>query len=82
MEMGVRTVTVYAFSVENFNRGKDEVDALMELADKKLRELVEHEEFIHENQVKIKIAGELDLLPRHVFDSAKYVMDKTCNYDR
>lgn len=31
MQLGIEAVTVYAFSLENFNRSKDEVDYLMEL---------------------------------------------------
>jgi len=34
-------VTVFAFSIENFKREKEEVDALMNLATEKLRELIE-----------------------------------------
>jgi ditrans,polycis-polyprenyl diphosphate synthase len=39
LQLGVRSVTVYAFSIENFKRPKDEVDALMKLAEEKLLEL-------------------------------------------
>ncbi|KAG0289199.1 cis-prenyltransferase, partial [Dissophora globulifera] len=42
MEMGVKVVTVYAFSIENFKRPPDQVDTLMELAKTKLAELCEH----------------------------------------
>jgi len=34
-------VTVYAFSIENFKRAKDEVDCLMEIARKKFKRLME-----------------------------------------
>jgi undecaprenyl diphosphate synthase len=42
MEMGVKVVTVYAFSIENFKRPADQVETLMELAKTKLAELCEH----------------------------------------
>lgn len=35
LDLGISEVTVYAFSIENFKRSKDEVDCLMELARKK-----------------------------------------------
>ncbi len=38
--MGINTVSVYAFSIENFKRRKDEVDALMDLARTKFKELL------------------------------------------
>ena len=41
MDLGVQEVTVYAFSIENFKRSKDEVDCLMELARKKFEQLME-----------------------------------------
>lgn len=42
LELKVKCVTVFAFSIENFKRSEDEVDALMELAESKLLELTEH----------------------------------------
>ena len=39
--MGVKEVTVYAFSIENFKRSKEEVDGLMELARQKFAKLLE-----------------------------------------
>ena len=41
LRLRVRCVTVYAFAIDNFNRPKDEVDALMNLAEKRLVELAE-----------------------------------------
>ena len=39
---GVKVVTVYAFSIENFKRSPEEVDALMKLAEEKLVEMAQH----------------------------------------
>lgn len=39
LKLGVKCVTVYAFSIENFKRSQEEVDALMYLAKTKLKEL-------------------------------------------
>jgi undecaprenyl diphosphate synthase len=38
-ELGVRHVSVYAFSIDNFRRGADEVEGLMRLAADKFEEL-------------------------------------------
>ena len=42
LRLGVKCVTVYAFSIENFKRSEEEVGALMELAETKLLELTKH----------------------------------------
>lgn len=39
-ELGIREVTVYAFSIENFKRSSEEVDGLMKLADEKFAKLL------------------------------------------
>jgi ditrans,polycis-polyprenyl diphosphate synthase len=39
LELGVRYISVYAFSIDNFQRSPDEVGALMHLAEEKYREL-------------------------------------------
>ena len=42
LRLGVKCVTVFAFSIENFKRSEEEVNALMELAETKLLELTKH----------------------------------------
>ena len=41
LDLGITEVTVYAFSIENFKRSKEEVDGLMELAKQKFKRLLE-----------------------------------------
>lgn len=42
LHLGVRSVTVYAFAIDNFRRPPIEVDTLMNLCEQKLYELCEH----------------------------------------
>ena len=42
LDLGVTELTVYAFSIENFKRSKEEVDGLMELAKQKIAKLLEN----------------------------------------
>jgi ditrans,polycis-polyprenyl diphosphate synthase len=42
LRLGIKCVTVYAFSIENFKRPRKEVDTLMSLAKDKLNELCSH----------------------------------------
>ena len=41
LDLGIMELTVYAFSIENFKRSKEEVDGLMELAKQKIAKLLE-----------------------------------------
>ncbi|KAL1435997.1 hypothetical protein MTO96_010756 [Rhipicephalus appendiculatus] len=62
-ELGVTEVTVYAFSIENFKRSKDEVEGLLDLALQKLRNMLNEMDKIHEHGVCIRVLGNLSYLP-------------------
>lgn len=57
-DMGIRYVTAYAFSTENWKRPKDEVDALMEL----LLEYLRDKKLLEGNQVRVKFIGDRSVL--------------------
>ena len=59
---GVKVVTVYAFSIENFKRSKYEVDALMEMAKVKLSQLAQHGDLLDRYGACIRILGQLEML--------------------
>ena len=59
-DIGIRILTVYAFSTENWKRPQDEVSYLMNLLVEYMRKEVNA---LHQNKVKIKVLGELDMLP-------------------
>ncbi|HEY8210679.1 MAG TPA: polyprenyl diphosphate synthase [Myxococcaceae bacterium] len=63
--VGLKALTLYAFSSQNWSRPADEVAALMDL----LREYLEKERAeIMENAIRLNAIGELDKLPRFVRD--------------
>lgn len=62
-KLGVTEVTVYAFSIENFKRCKDEVDGLLDLALQKLKNMLNEMDRIHEHGVCIRVLGNLSYLP-------------------
>ncbi|KAJ7985313.1 hypothetical protein DPEC_G00350780 [Dallia pectoralis] len=64
LNLNILEVTVYAFSIENFKRSKDEVDGLMELAKQKFIKLLEEQENLEKHGVCIRVLGDLTLLPR------------------
>ncbi|KAL5010632.1 hypothetical protein ScPMuIL_012937 [Solemya velum] len=68
LNLGITEVTVYAFSIENFKRSKDEVDCLMELARQKFARLLQEKEQIMKHGVCIRVLGDLSLLPRDILE--------------
>jgi tritrans,polycis-undecaprenyl-diphosphate synthase [geranylgeranyl-diphosphate specific] len=80
MKTGIRTLTVYAFSTENFNRDEDEVSFLMELIGNSLRELADDRHII-ENQVRLRAIGERDVVPAEMLEAIEYAEKKTADYD-
>nr|XP_023026199.1 dehydrodolichyl diphosphate synthase complex subunit DHDDS [Leptinotarsa decemlineata] len=65
-ELGIREVTVYAFSIENFKRSKEEVDTLMQLAREKFQKVFEEKDKLKEEGVCIRVIGNLSLLPQDI----------------
>jgi len=79
-ELGIKTLTVYAFSTENFKRSEEEVKALMNLFEEKFRELVKDER-IHRYRVRVNVIGRRDMLPENVRKAAENVERTTREYD-
>ena len=76
---GVEFLTVYAFSTENWVRPQDEVSGLMSLLKTFLKK-DEHE--LHENQVRLRVTGRLQDLPKAVRTELERVMAATRNYEK
>ena len=60
-ELGVKYLTLYAFSTENWGRPKDEVDGLMELLVNTIKKEIGN---MMENQVRLQTIGDIALLPK------------------
>jgi len=76
---GVRTLTLYAFSTENFNRADEEVDKIMELFTTKLAALADDKR-IHRDQVRVRILGRTETLPPEVRGAIEKVEKATRKY--
>lgn len=66
LDLGIAEVTVYAFSIENFKRSQEEVDALMELSRQKFQRLLSEKDKLMELGVCIRVIGNLALLPQDI----------------
>jgi len=81
LEMGVKSITLYAFSTENFQRSPKEVEEIMNIVEEKLRKLLTDKR-IHENNVKVKIIGRKTLLPKSLRKLADEAEESTKDYDK
>jgi undecaprenyl diphosphate synthase len=78
-KLGIEYLTLYAFSTENWNRPKLEVEALMKILINSLKkELVT----LQENNIKLNAIGNLDKLPKSAQKELLDVIDKTKNNTR
>ena len=67
-ELGIKYLTLYAFSAENWNRPKDEVDALMKYL---IHYLKSETPELNRNNVKLEVIGQIYRLPENVQEHLK-----------
>ena len=74
--LGVKYLTVYAFSTENWKRSKEEVGGIFKLlvkyVDSELSEL-------HENNVKVKVLGDYSVIPKIAVERLEKSLETTAN---
>lgn len=75
-ELGVKFLTLYAFSTENWNRPKIEVNTLMKLLIKSLKKEVKT---LQDNNIKLMAIGCLKDLPQKAFKELTQVIEQTKN---
>lgn len=75
-ELGVKYLTLYAFSTENWSRPKEEVEGLMELLVNTLKQEIGT---LMENQVKLKTIGDTSHLPRNCQKNLEWAINETRN---
>jgi len=81
LDLGVRSITLYVFSTENFKRPREEVEELMRLFEEKLQRIIENSD-IHKYKVHIKAIGRLNLLPERLQKIIREIEEATKDYDR
>jgi undecaprenyl diphosphate synthase len=67
-ELGIKYLTLYAFSAENWNRPKDEVDALMKYL---VHYLKSETSELNKNNVRLEVIGQIYRLPENVQEHLK-----------
>jgi len=79
VKLGIKTLTVYVFSTENFKRRVDEVQAVMRVAEETLKR-VANDERLHKHGIRVKAIGRTWLLPPNVQELLKELEAKTSSY--
>lgn len=80
-KVGIEQVTIYAFSLENFNRSKEEVDTLFALLRDKLKVMSEHEDlYARYNKVRIRIIGNRSFIPEDILKDLENVEETTKDF--
>ncbi|XP_043720596.1 dehydrodolichyl diphosphate synthase CPT3-like [Telopea speciosissima] len=74
---GVKYVTVYAFSIDNFKRDPSEVQSIMDLMLEKIDELLREESIVNGHGIRINFFGDLKLLSESVRMAAEKTMAVT-----
>jgi undecaprenyl diphosphate synthase len=75
-EIGIKVLTLYAFSTENWNRPKHEVDVLMNLLVSSLKKEIK---LLQDNNIKLQAIGNLEKLPEKAKRELQEVINKTRN---
>jgi undecaprenyl diphosphate synthase len=78
-ELGIKYLTLYAFSTENWNRPKEEVDALMHLLVVTINGEIKT---LNDNQIRLRAIGDLHSLDPKCYSELMEAMDKTSGNTR
>jgi undecaprenyl diphosphate synthase len=73
-EIGVKFLTLYAFSTENWNRPKPEVTALMELLISTIHQEIET---LNKNNIRLQAIGDLKSLPNNCYNELNQAIEET-----
>lgn len=78
-ELGVKYLTLYAFSTENWNRSQMEVDALMKLLSKTI---ADETATLNKNKIRLNVIGDIQRLPAYNYEALMKAVEETKDNDR
>ena len=79
-DLGIKQLTVYAFSTENFDRDDGEKNSIFDLIGIKFDKICSDER-THRRRMRVRVIGNIDILPPALQSSARHAQDITKNYD-
>jgi len=80
-ELGIKYVTMYSFSIQNFNRPKREFNYLMKLFEREALSILNPNHDVHKYKVRVKVIGRIWMLPKFVQKAFKKVEKVTKKYN-
>jgi len=80
IQLGIKTVTTYAFSTENFSRPREEVERLFDIFEEYFYKIASDDR-IHRNRVRIKAIGKVERFPERVRRAIRHAEMRTKEYD-
>jgi tritrans,polycis-undecaprenyl-diphosphate synthase [geranylgeranyl-diphosphate specific] len=80
-DAGIKIVTIYVFSTENFDRNEEEIEKIMELAIQQFLKAASSES-IHRHKVRVRAIGRLSLLPPEVAAAIREAEESTDEYTK
>ena len=80
-ELGVRIVSIWIFSLDNFKRDGSEVRDILNVIEEKMREMINSDK-VHRNEVQIRSMGNISLLPESLQKTIRKAEAITKNYDK
>jgi tritrans,polycis-undecaprenyl-diphosphate synthase [geranylgeranyl-diphosphate specific] len=81
LEVGINILTIYALSTENFSRSPEELESLMDLYERSLRDIAVDER-VHRHQIRVRVIGNRALLPPRVKEAIDLAEKATAGYSR
>lgn len=82
ISLGVRELTAYAFSIDNFNRSEEEITGIMNLIRTKFRKMSSDEGHFKRNGIKVVLIGKLDYFEKDIIQIFNEVEEKTKDYTK
>jgi tritrans,polycis-undecaprenyl-diphosphate synthase [geranylgeranyl-diphosphate specific] len=80
LKLDVKSMTIYAFSTENFRRTKTEIEEIMRISEEEFRKILTDER-IHRDKVRVTFIGRVKLLPESLQQLMMDVEKATQNYN-
>lgn len=78
-DLGIKELTFYAFSMQNFNRPKDEFDYLMGIIRNAFVDFLKDKR-IDEYKIRVNVIGRYKLFPKDVVEALENAMERTKDY--
>jgi len=79
-DLGVKYATLYAFSIQNFDRPKKEFDYLMKLFEKEFRAIADPKHDAHKYGIRVHFLGRISMLPAAVQAAVRTAEKATARY--